>query len=156
MEIKVQKDTAFIKYNYLLLFALNPPRPGTQNCFNSPSSASWRAVLAGVVGSCPGRWVVTRRCVTEAFFKEFAQTLGENSRNQNCLNLMAVSKIPIITGQMLLQLWDMVLGLCSLLRRQRSWEQKLAAWSYHSLFSLTTELFNNTVNNSYTINIWRF
>lgn len=55
---------------------------------------------------------------------------------------------------MLLQLWDTVVGLCSLLRRQRSCEQKLAARSYHSLFSLRTELFNNTVNNSYTVNVW--
>lgn len=81
-EIKVQKDTVLIKYNYLLLFALNPPRPGAQNHFNSPSSASQRAVLAGVVGSCPARWVVTRHCITEAFCTGVQRSLHRHEEKQ--------------------------------------------------------------------------
>lgn len=66
--------------------------------------------------------------------------MGETSRNQNCLNFMGASNIPIIIGQMPLQLWGTVVGLWSLLRGQTSWEQKLAAWTYRSLFPLTTDL----------------
>lgn len=78
--------------------------------------------------------------------------MGETSGSQSCLNFMGASNILIIIGQMLLQLWGTVVGLRSLQRRQRSWEQKSATWTYHSLFPLRTDLLSNKVNNSYTTN----
>lgn len=95
-------------------------------------------------------------CWKEVFLKNFASTLGETSRNQTCLNLMGASNIVFIIGQLLLQLWGMVVRLHSLLTRQRSWEQKLTAWTYHSLFPLRTDLPNNKANNSYTMTVWGF
>lgn len=106
-----------------------------------------------MVGSCPGRWVVTRQCIKEVFLNNLAQTLGQTSRNQNCLNFMGASNIPIITGQMLLHVGGTVVGLCSLWRRQML---RAEADSMNLPFPLQTDLLNNKVSNSYSMNTWEF